>query len=137
MMPKMCEKGELVVKYTNHSLRATSASRLFAIDVPEKIIQGKSGHRSLAGLRTYETTTVDQQQRRVTKILGSSEATFALPDQILPEMPCPSNKENCDENVPHVPPTVPLFLEKYIIVYLTFSPNRFQFLFFSSLVCRK
>lgn len=35
LMKKVSEKGELAGKYTNHSLRATSASRLFAANVPE------------------------------------------------------------------------------------------------------
>ena len=37
-------------------------------------------HRSLAGLRTYERTTLDQE-RAVTKSLGSVNATFRLPDE--------------------------------------------------------
>ena len=37
-------------------------------------------HRSLAGLRTYERTTLDQE-RAVTKSLGSVNATFCLLDE--------------------------------------------------------
>ena len=62
IIPKMCEKAGTSVRYTNHSLRATSASRLFASNIPEKVIQETTGHRSLAGLRAYEQTTVDQQR---------------------------------------------------------------------------
>ena len=75
MMTKMSEKGCLTTKYTNHSLRATSTSRLFASNVPEKLIQEKSGHRSLAGLRAYERTT-QQQEQSMTKILDSSQLKF-------------------------------------------------------------
>jgi hypothetical protein len=66
-MSRMSEKGELSTKYTNHSLRATSASRLFSCNVPEKLIQEKTGHRSWAGLRSYEHTT--KQQNNNTKSL--------------------------------------------------------------------
>lgn len=59
MMSNMSKDAELQTIYTNHSLRATSVSRLFAKNVPEKIIQEKSGHKSLAGLRVYECTTID------------------------------------------------------------------------------
>ena len=38
-----------------------SASRLFFKNVPEKIIQEKSGHRSLAGLHAYKHTTSSQE----------------------------------------------------------------------------
>ena len=50
----MSEEAGTSVHYTNHSLRATSTTRLFACNIPEKIIQEKSGHRSLAGLRAYQ-----------------------------------------------------------------------------------
>ena len=48
--------------YTNHSLRATSITRMFTSKVPEKIIAEKSGHRSLAALRSYEHTSLEQDQ---------------------------------------------------------------------------
>ena len=78
MMIKISEKGQLETRYTNHSLRATSTSRLFENEVPEKIIQAKTGHRSLAGLRAYENVSVDQH-RNVTKILQSSQVDTILP----------------------------------------------------------
>lgn len=55
----------------SNSLRATSASHLFSYNVPEKLIQEKTGHRSLAGLCAYECTTTKQEQA-ITKILSSS-----------------------------------------------------------------
>jgi hypothetical protein len=42
-------KDDSIPKYTNHSLRATAASRLFEKGVPEKIIAERTGHRSMAG----------------------------------------------------------------------------------------
>ena len=77
MMSKISEKGNLSTNFTNHSLRATSASRLFASNVPEKLIQEKTGHRSLAGLRAYEQTTA-KQQKNSTKILESVEVPEEL-----------------------------------------------------------
>ena len=74
MMPKISVKGELATIYTNHSLRATSTSRMFACNVPEKVIQEKTGHRSLAGLRAYERTTTKQEQV-VAKILETGECS--------------------------------------------------------------
>ena len=68
----MSEEAGTSIRYTNHSLRATSTTRLFASNIPEKVIQEKSGHRSLAGLRAYEKTTTSQE-RSVTKILTSIE----------------------------------------------------------------
>ena len=58
---------------TSHSLRATGVSSLFQAGVPEKVIQERSGHRSLDGLQQYQHTTIGQQQ--VSKVLASG-ATF-------------------------------------------------------------
>ena len=55
----MCQKAGLH-KYTNHSLRAYGTSTLFQASVPEKLIQQRTGHRSLEALRQYELTTTVQ-----------------------------------------------------------------------------
>ena len=55
---------------TNHSLRATGASALFEANVPEKIIQERTGHRSVKALRMYERTT-EHQHHQVSHILSS------------------------------------------------------------------
>lgn len=47
---------------SNHSLRATGVSRMFAQGVPEKMIMERSGHLSSAGVRSYERTTSAQKQ---------------------------------------------------------------------------
>ena len=59
MMKKMCQKAGLE-KYTNHSLRAYGTSTLLQASVPEKLIQQRTGHRSLEALRQYERTTTAQ-----------------------------------------------------------------------------
>ena len=46
-----------VVNRTNHNLRATGATDLYAAAVPQKLIQQCTGHRSLKALRIYERTT--------------------------------------------------------------------------------
>ena len=55
---------------TNHSWRATGASALFQAKVPEKIIQERTGHRSVKAVRLYERTT-EQQHHQVSNILSS------------------------------------------------------------------
>ena len=57
MMSKITELTGLSAHYTNHSLRATSASRMFNAGVPEKIVAEVTGHKSLNALRQYERTT--------------------------------------------------------------------------------
>ena len=80
IMKKVSEKGELAGKYTNHSLRATSASHLFAANVPEKVIQEKSEHWSLAGLRAYEKTT-ETKLKEVTRVLNNAESENIDPNK--------------------------------------------------------
>ena len=53
VIPKLSLEAECDVKYTNHSLRATSATRMFSGEIPEKLNADKTGHRSLQSLRSY------------------------------------------------------------------------------------
>ena len=60
MMKTMCEKAGISGGYTNHSLRAYGATTLFQAHIPEKLIQQRTGHRSLDALRQYEHTSASQ-----------------------------------------------------------------------------
>ena len=71
MLPKMCETAGIEHK-SNHSLRATGATEMFAANVPEKLIQSRTGHRSVDALRLYERPSADQNQA-VSNILTSRE----------------------------------------------------------------
>ena len=51
MMKEMCKEAELDGSFTNHSLRAYGATKMYQAKVPEKLIQERTGHRSLEGLR--------------------------------------------------------------------------------------
>ena len=64
MVADMCNDAQ-IPRRTNHSLRATGASVLFQGNVPEKIIQKTTGHRSVESLRLYERTS-DKQHEAVT-----------------------------------------------------------------------
>ena len=52
-MVKEMFDGIGVTGKTNHSLRATGATCLYGANVPEKIIQQRTGHQSLKALQTY------------------------------------------------------------------------------------
>ena len=52
----LSKQSQCTTKYTNHSLRATAATRMFCGKVPEKVIAETTGHRSLKALRQYERT---------------------------------------------------------------------------------
>ena len=69
MMKTMCEAAEIPGKKTNHSLRAYAASELFNAGIPEKVIQDRTGHRSLDGLRKYERIS-EKQKEDACKVLA-------------------------------------------------------------------
>ena len=47
---------------SNHSLRATSISRMYRKDVPDKLIMERSGHLSKEGLMSYQRSTAQQEK---------------------------------------------------------------------------
>ena len=50
---KMCSFTGIKGRVTNHSMRATSVTQMYETGVPEKVIQERTGHRSLEALRVY------------------------------------------------------------------------------------
>ena len=59
---KLNSESGIDVRYTNHSSRATSATRMFSRVVPEKVIAKKTGHLSLQSLRSYEKTQCSMEK---------------------------------------------------------------------------
>lgn len=72
---------------TNHSLRTTGVTRLFKANVPEKLIQERTGHKSTDALQRYERTSVVQQKAVSSVICASNPTSFqttavkSAPDQ--------------------------------------------------------
>ena len=67
---KMCGVAGIEGRKTNHSLRATGATQMYASGVPEKLIQERTGHRSTEALRCYERTNM-QQHSAVSALLST------------------------------------------------------------------
>ena len=59
---RMCKAAGTAGYKTNHSLRATAATRLYQAGVDEQLIMEKTGHRSLEGVRSYKRTNTEQQE---------------------------------------------------------------------------
>ena len=74
MIKDVCKDAGIEEK-TNHSLRATGASAMFQANVPEKIIQNTTGHRSLEALRKYQHTSMEQHQA-VSRLLMSGKSSL-------------------------------------------------------------
>ena len=75
LMTKMCKDAGIVGPRTSHFLRVTAATSLYEKQVPEKLIQERTGHRSLGALRIYERTSVHQQEA-VSRLLVGSKRSF-------------------------------------------------------------
>ena len=58
----ICEQAGIEETITNHSLRATSATLIYMNEVPEKVIQECTGHRSLEALRVYKRSNSQQHE---------------------------------------------------------------------------
>ena len=73
MMKNVCEKAGISVGYTYQSLRVYGATTLFQTHVPEKLIQQRTGHRSLEALKQYERTSAAQLLDISNVISGTSD----------------------------------------------------------------
>ena len=110
-MVKVCCEEAGIKGMTNHSLRATGATKMFTAGVPEKVIQERTGHRSLEGLRQYEKTSIKQHIAATHVVASNSSKPFA---DIINLAPGPAEQqqkpatgqysfENCTVNFYQVP----------------------------------
>ena len=65
----VCGIAKLPGYYTNHSLRSSSATRMYHNGVDEQVIQEITGHRSMS-VRSYKRTSASQRQRASRIITG-------------------------------------------------------------------
>ena len=71
---RICQSAGIAGYKTNHSLRATSATRLYQSGVDEQLVMERTGHRSLDGVRSYKRTS-DSQREALSDILNRQGAT--------------------------------------------------------------
>ena len=50
----VCKEAGILGFKTNHSLRATAATRLYASGIDEQLVMERTGHRSIEGIRSYK-----------------------------------------------------------------------------------
>ena len=68
VVKKIMKKTGFEGHYTNHSLRRSSASRLYDAGMPEQVIQETTGHRSSDGVKAYKCTS-SSLKRKASEIL--------------------------------------------------------------------
>ena len=75
----MCKQAGIPGYHTNHSLRATAATRLYHAGVDEQMVMERTGHCSLEGVRTYKRTS-KQQRAAISDILNLKKQCLESPD---------------------------------------------------------
>ena len=82
---------------SNHSLRATSISRMYRADVPEKLIMERSGHLSTEGVRSYERTSAEQTKKLCDTLSGViSEPSTSTSSGVVEEKPAETSEAESD-----------------------------------------
>jgi hypothetical protein len=74
VVSKLCARAGFVGFFSNHSLRATAATRLFAANVDEQLIKLKTGHTSDA-VRSYKRVS-DEQLSAMTDVISSKISKY-------------------------------------------------------------
>ncbi|XP_064403277.1 zinc finger MYM-type protein 2-like [Halichondria panicea] len=98
IVKNMCLKAGIPGYKTNHSLRATTATRLYSNGVDEQLVMERTGHRSIEGIRSYKRTSSEQQENISDLLNGKKPCMDLVPA---------SNKQ------PFVPmPALPLSLTR-------------------------
>ena len=93
-MPVLSEKAGLSMKYTNHSLRATSVHILDAAQIPSRHIMSVTGHKAEGSLKTYTGHTDTG-----TKKLMSHTITDATIDENSKTTHIPSKKPKMENKL--------------------------------------
>jgi hypothetical protein len=59
VVKKLCRDAGIQGNFTNHSLRATMATRGLLKGIPDKLIMEKTGHRDVRSLQQYQRPSVE------------------------------------------------------------------------------
>jgi integrase len=116
VVAEVCKKGGLQGHRTNHSLRATAASRLYDQNIDEQLICEVTGHRSNA-VRNYKRTTTSLK-RQVNSVVQGLKVARSSETGIVPTYAdqsadgqinsCTSTFENDDKGGKHISLTLNL-----------------------------
>ncbi len=104
-MTRLCAAAGIGGFKTNHSLRATAATRLYQSGVDEQLVMERTGHRSLEGVRTYKRTSSEQREAlsdilnrkhpRIDKT-STSEGDSRPQQSAVPDIVAPSTHQSFD-----------------------------------------
>ena len=79
----LCREAGISGFRTNHSLCATTATRMYQASIDEQLIMERTGHRSLEGVREYKRTS-DNQKEQLSDLLNSQPRENVAPSDSRP-----------------------------------------------------
>lgn len=77
----LCKDAEIKGYHTNHSLRATTATRGLDKGIPDKFVMERTGHRDIKSLQSYQRPSIEQK----IEISKAFESTVSLKRELKPE----------------------------------------------------
>ena len=83
---EMCRQAGIVGKFSNHSLRATCATRMYENSVPEQVIKETTGHRSDC-VRTYKRTSDNLKKTASATVSGNNVSDVDVEKEINVDEP--------------------------------------------------
>ena len=83
VIAKLCQAAGLPGHYSNHSLRSTTATRLYDQNLDEQQISEITGHKSVA-IRNYKRILLDKQ-RQISEVLYGKKPKVSATSMITSE----------------------------------------------------
>ena len=83
---RLCKAANIEGFKTNHSLRTTTATRLYHSNHDEQLIMERTGHRSIEGIRNYKRTS-ERQHQAVSQLLNNASVDDHCTNQSIPPGP--------------------------------------------------
>ena len=105
LLNTMCVEAGIEEKKSNHSLRATGATAMFAAQVPEKMIKDVTRHKSSKALALYERPTLAQKQA-LSKVLAGGPGSSSSSEEV-DKLKCNQSTVQRSEHLLHAKSAVP------------------------------
>lgn len=78
---RLCQQAGIPGYRTNHSLRATTAIRLYQAGVDEQLVMERTAHQSIEGVRSYKRTSEMQKEGLSDILNGCTSSSITLPHE--------------------------------------------------------
>lgn len=88
---RICKLAGVEGQYSNHSGRATAATRLLKAGVPDKMALARTGHRTLESLREYQSLNETDNKQASDALSSCCDSEISLKEKCSVEILCQSD----------------------------------------------